>query len=203
MTSRSEVRILLPQQAMNEKNTKKATAKAGHKQTIEGRVADAVLQRDLGEVEIAGEKYRVAAPTLATLITISEIISELPVVEEAKGMDALYSVLHYAKDYRKLGDIAAVLILGAKKACTKSDRLVVKKRLFGLIRKEYITKSDVEVKDRLSEQIIDTMSPTELWTLITKLLGTMEVGSFFGIITSLSAANMLRPTKTDGEVMSS
>lgn len=83
-------------------------------QTIESKVASAILERPVASIELEGVKYDIAPPSIATLILVSEIVSTLPEVKPVSGDKILYSVLHIAKDYRALGDIVAVLILGAK-----------------------------------------------------------------------------------------
>ena len=165
--------------------------------TIESRVAAAILERNLATLEIDGECYDFAPPSLATLILVSEIISTLPVVEEVKKDDRLYAAIHYAKDFRSIGDIAAILILGAKNLTEKRERVIEKRSLFGLIRRR---KKIVEVIDRkaeLAEKIILNVRPSILYNLIIERLKQNEIATFFAITTSLNAANILKPTKAE------
>lgn len=160
--------------------------------TIESRVAAAILERHTGEIEIGGSKYEIAPPTLATLILVSEIVSTFPVVNKtADNEQKTYSVLHYAKNYKALGDIAAVLILGAK-AIKEEEQRMTKHRRWFIFRKN---KKKESQRKRLARIILENVSPSKLFEIIIQRLKDNEVGFFFLIITSLSEANLLKPTK--------
>lgn len=163
-------------------------------QTIESKVADAILERKIGSVEIEGKTYDIAPPTLATLILVSEMVSTLPVVERVPNNQIVNSVLHYAKDYRKLGDICAVLILGAKNLTQEVEETHTR-RILGLFKRRYMAKRTIDRKAELSRLITENMRPSVVFNIIVKRLQDMEVGSFFSITTSLSEANILKPTK--------
>lgn len=162
--------------------------------TIEQQVASAVLERKLGSITIDGETYEIAPPSLATLIIVSEIVSTLPSVADVPQEQKLYAALHYAKDFKALGDVFAVLLLGAKHLTERVERRVVKRRLWGLIRTH---KTIVEVVDRrakLAKAILEEVSPSMYSKLVIERLRQSEIGFFFGIITSLGEANLLKPT---------
>ena len=164
------------------------------KTTLESHVASAVLERKVGSIVIDGKTYEIAPPTLATLILISELVSTLPVVERVPNNQIVNSVLHYAKDYRKLGDICAVLILGAKNLTQEIEETHTR-RILGLFKRRYTTKQTIDHKAELSRLITENMRPSVVFNVIVKRLQDMEVGSFFSITTSLSEANILKPTK--------
>lgn len=167
-------------------------------ETIEQKVASAILERPIGTLEIAGKVYEIAPPSVSTLILVSEIVSTLPVVKNVGKEQIVASVLHYAKDYGKLGDICAVLILG-RKGLTE-DREVetvrVEKRFFGLIRRTVRTTEKVVIdrKAELAQILLDEVRPSVIFNVIIRRLKDMEIGDFFGITTSLSEANLLMPT---------
>lgn len=162
--------------------------------TIESRVAAAILERPTGAIEIDGQEYKVAPPTLATLILVSEIVSTLPIVENTDNMNMrTYSVLHHARNYKALGDIAAVLILGAK-AIREDEQKTAKPRHWYSIRRK---KRAASRRETLAKAILENVSPSKLFELIIKRLKDNEVGFFFLITTSLSEANLLKPTKTE------
>lgn len=170
-----------------------------HQDTIESRVASAILEKPTDEVKIGADTYKVSPPSIATLVLVSEIIAGLPVVPKTEDDKILNSVLHYARHFRKLGDIAAILILGAKGLTEKkvTRKEIEVKRFFGLIRHKE-TRDVVEIvnrKERLAKDIIENMGARQLYDLIVQRLGNMEVSYFFAITTSLSEANMLKPTK--------
>lgn len=107
----------------------------------------------------------------------------------------LISVLHYARYYRPIGDIAAVLILGAKNLIEYRTIVQEKRYLFGLIRRKTETTIKVDKKAELAKIILENVSPTTLFNVVVQRLQDMEIGSFFAITTSLSEANILKPTK--------
>lgn len=164
------------------------------KTTIESQVASAVLERKVASIEIDGKTYEIAPPTLATLILVSELVSMLPVVERVPNNKIVDSVLHYAKDYRALGDICAVLILGAKNLVQEVEETHTR-RILWLFKRRYTVKRAIDRKAELSRLITDNMRPSVVFDVIVKRLQDMEVGSFFSITTSLSEANILKPTK--------
>ena len=57
--------------------------------TIESRVASAILERNVGNIEIEGITYDIAPPSIATLIVVSEFIASLPFVEKVEKYEIL------------------------------------------------------------------------------------------------------------------
>ena len=160
--------------------------------TIESRVASAILERNVGNIEIEGVTYEIAPPSIATLIVVSEFIASLPIVEK---VEIVNSVLHHARFFRPLGDIAATLILGAKSLT--EERVVVqeKRYLFGLIKRKSKKKIKIDKRAELAKAILENVRPTVLFNVVVQRLQDMEISSFFAITTSLSEANILKPTK--------
>lgn len=167
-------------------------------QTIESKVASAILERPVASIELEGAKYDIAPPSIATLILVSEIVSTFPKVQPVSGDKILFSVLHNAKDFRALGDIVAVLILGAKGLTETTTRKVVKNRLFGLKKVEVEETVTIDRKAELAKIVLENMRPSVMLNVIISRLNDLEVGDFFGITTSLSEANILKPTKEVG-----
>lgn len=166
--------------------------------TIESRAADTILEKKIGTVEIDGVTYDIAPPTVATLILVSQIISRLPVVERVTGAAVVNAVLHHAKDFNALGELAAVMILGAKNLTEKREIVTYTRKWFGLRRVKCVREEIIDRKSILAERIIQTLSPTELHNLIISRLNNLDIPSFFVITTSLSEANMLKPTREVG-----
>lgn len=164
--------------------------------TIENLVASAILERKVTTIEIEGEKYDIAPPTLATLILVSEIVATFPVVDKNQidKNDRIYSALHNAKYYKRVGELIGVLILGAKNIYanreTKRNWFL---RLFG--RKKKIKKINRAVE--LGDAIMQNIRPSMIYELIIALLQQNEITTFFAITTSLSEANIIKPTKTE------
>lgn len=161
--------------------------------TTEQKVAEAILEKPIVTATIDGVEYKMAPPTLATLIEVSEIVSTLPIVNarEVKNEQIIYSVLRNAKDYRKIAHICAVLLIGAKPNNLSTDK--PKRRIWRLKRRK-----TNEIK-MLAQKILHSLSPSQAWELITKALSAMEIGDFFAITTSLSEANLLKPTREVGQ----
>lgn len=164
--------------------------------TIESRVASAILERTVATLDLDGERYEIAPPTLATLILVSEIVATLPVVNntDVAPDDRLYSALHHARYYRRIGEMAGVLILGAKNVT--GERIVKKRRWFGLLPAKRIIEKYNRAAE-LGEKIVMNLRPMLIYELIIKLLRQNDISSFFAITTSLSAANIIKPTKTE------
>lgn len=158
------------------------------KRTIENKVADAILERNVGEIKIDGNVYEIAPPSIATLILVSEIVSQFPIVRE--DADQVTSVLHHAKEFRGLGDLAAVLILGAKNL---TETRTIRKKILGLtVHRKQVT---VDKQAELAKLFLENVRPSVLLEVIVKRLIDLEVGDFFGITTSLTEVNILKPTK--------
>lgn len=166
------------------------------KKTVEKKVAETILQQS-EEVSIGNEKYQVAPPSTATLILASEAISQLPYVN-LDGENIASESLYIAKDCRVLGDIVAILILGAKGL--SETHKVIKKRYLGLKKEE--CEIIIDHKSILSKKLLENMSPRELHNLMVRLLQFMQLGDFFGLTTSLIEINLLRKTREVGTIAS-
>lgn len=160
-------------------------------ETIEKKVADAVLQK-AKVIEIGGVSYEVAPPSVATLILISDLLSNIPKVELGNEPDVLVWTLKNAKDCEFLGDIIATLILGAKGL--SEERVVTKEHLFGLIKKNEVV--FIDHKKNLSSKILQDITPKQLSNLASNLLESMEIGFFFQVTTFLLDLNLTKATKT-------
>lgn len=160
--------------------------------TVEGLVAGAVLQKPLGTITIDGTTYTIDRPRVATHILVSELISRLPMVRQTDNVEEQVSeALRVARDCRPiLGEIAAVLVLGAKHLT--EERIIENKRFFGLIktRKNIV----VDLKRELADRLLLELSPEDLKDLIVSCLHNQQLSVFFGVITSLYEVNLLKPT---------
>ncbi len=161
------------------------------KATIEEKAASAILQKPV-EMVIGKKRYKVAPPSIATLIMVSEQVSRMPKIDD-DPKTLVNECLSIAKDCRPLGDILAILILGAKhiKDDEKSQQRRGKWRFWGASRS---CSSD---KDKLAEEILYEMTPSKLQDSFVRLLQAMELGDFFGITTFLTGINLLHQTKVE------
>lgn len=167
--------------------------------SIESRVASAILQRRIASIGIDGKEYDIAPPTLATLILVSEIVATLPVVDKSKvePENRLYSALHNARHYKRIGELIGVLILGAKNVTATEMIEVTTRKFFGLIRRKKQIPRTYNRAVELGESIMMNVRPSLIYELIIKLLQQNEITIFFAITTSLSAANIIQPTKAE------
>ena len=142
-------------------------------ETIEQRVGRSVLQEGQ-RITVGGRTFTVAPPSTATLILASEAISRLPQTHLDSGK-VIEESLSIARECRVLGDIVAILILGAKRGGGS--------RLFAFRRR------------RLSKRLLDSLTPSELHKLTATLLKDLQIGDFFGLTTFLTEINLIRPTR--------
>jgi len=166
---------------------------------LEKNVAATILQQP-EEITVGKKTYYAAPPSIATLILVSEAVSRLP----HKALDAekvTGEVLANAQDCRPLGEIAAILILGAK-AVNEAVPVYEKQRksyLWGLIHRTRQKAVLHNQKDVLADEILANYSPQALNNLIAQLLKRMQIADFFGLTTFLTEVNLLRQTKVEEE----
>lgn len=171
-------------------------------ETLEKKVADAILERASDSITIDGKEYPIAPPSPATLILVSELVSTMPIVKR-NSENALYEVLSTAKDLSVVGKIVATLILGAKRIKEHMKVTVAHVehskrwswRKFRFVSSDSITTKEVEELDFLAEKILEEVTPETLLKVVIKRIGNMQVMDFFELTTSLSAVNLLKRTK--------
>ena len=160
--------------------------------TIESQASDAVQQKPLGTFRIGDDVYTVDRPRVRTIIIVSELISRLPGVNikvQTSG-EQLMEVLRTAKDSEALGEIAAVLILGAKHLT--EERTIERRQFFGL--KKTVRTIVVDKKKELADKLLLELDSDELSDLILEALSYQKTNRFFALIASLYEVNLLKPT---------
>jgi len=171
------------------------------KEMIEKKVAETILEKPL-TVFVGNTSYEVAPPSVGTLIMVSEAVSRLPHTK-LDADNVLEECLSVGRDCTELGEIAAILILGAKK-CRQSvgRRLVSGGRYFyGLI--DTRRWKETNAVEELTREVLENCSPRQIFDIITRILGTLELSDFFALTTFLSGVNLLRPTKVEKEAIAS
>lgn len=156
--------------------------------TIEEKVAETLLQRP-AKIQIGTQSYQVSPPSVATLILVSEAVSSLPQLK-LDDTNVVGGCLAIAKDCKALGDIAAILILGAKEISKSPQQSIWDKCKAFFTRKPQPT-----VKENLAKAILENYPPNELNALIAKLLHGLNLGDFFALTTFLTEINLLKATK--------
>lgn len=167
--------------------------------TTEERVAQTILQQPT-IIKVGSKEYAVAPPSTATLILVSATASTLPSIalDEEKLVE---TSLHIAKDCAAIGDILAILILGAKHVndiVTRTEERKVK-RLWGLFSRKMLVEVKESKREQLSRELLEELSPRKLQALLAQLLSIMEIGDFFGLTTFLLEVNTIRPTKVENQ----
>lgn len=160
---------------------------------VEQKTAETILQKPL-EVQAGGKTYQVARPTFGTLIEISQYVRKLPNTSEVKKDDLVPYILSIAGENGKIvAKIAALLIIGSKNIMYhKKKRLKSKFLCF-----KWYENVPVCNVDELADELMQNASSKEMNNIINQTLGYQEIGFFLSTIISLSAANVLEPTKTE------
>lgn len=151
---------------------------------IESQTASTILQKP-EEVIVGNTTYKVAPPSTATLILVSEAVAKMPKIN-LKSENIVDESLYVAKDCRIEGEIIAIMVLGAK-GLTETIRV----RKWGLIPR----KITINKKESLAKQLLEDVSPRELMNITSRLLQGMQIADFFGLTTFLIEINLLRQTK--------
>lgn len=142
--------------------------------TLEEKTAEAVLQNKK-TVKVGNRTFTVTPPSVRTIIAVSGEISRLPAFQQVEGANPMMQTLAYAPESKRLGKILALMMLGRRRAPFDFIRAIRRKIL--------------------AAAILD-LNTEQMYELLTELLNGMEVGFFFGIITSLNEINMLRAKET-------
>lgn len=171
-------------------------------ESIEKKVTDAILQRSSLDIEVEGKVYPIAPATPATLILVSELVAGMPEIN-TDAENLLFETLRTAKDCKVIGTIVATLILGAKRikennVITVPRRVQTSRFSWKQLRKvtlyKTVTKEMTEL-EYLSDIILENCTPAVISEIVSKRLMDMGISDFFGLTTSLSAANLIRKTR--------
>lgn len=177
--------------------------------TIESKVAMTILEEHIGEITLDGKTYKIPAPTTATIIATSALISQLPDLDLTIPDELLPAeVLRNGHHGRTLAKIAATLMLGQKRI--KEGRTVevqtgTKRRWswrhFRRV-EEPATESVTEF-GFLTQKILDNCTTAQIREITFALVKEGGLDDFFIIITSLHASNQLAPTREVKETTAS
>lgn len=170
----------------------------------EQNAARTILGQSVGQVNVDGRTYDIPAPTTATLIMVSALATELP--EFATSIpkeDIVPTVLRTARHCNALGQIAAVLVLGAKRiretpfATVEKYHNVRRWSWLRLRKTERVatTRQTVVERDYLAGKILAEMTSEALHELVVRILGEAGIADFFVLTTSLRTKRLLAPTR--------
>lgn len=154
--------------------------------TTETKTADAILQR-VTEITIGEEVYKVAPPTLATLISVSDELSKLPddMLDHAnKEEPATFITLRHARHAHGISRAISLLILGAPAPFPS-----MLERVFRMLKGDQV--------EKLARKIEAKYGVADLAIALLRLIDRLEVHDFFALTTFLSAIRVAKPTKVE------
>lgn len=159
--------------------------------SVEDRSAEVLLQKPL-ELRVGDNVYKVAKPTLATLMEVSRYVAMLPKSEITDKNDIVPYILSNASKYgRVLANIAAVLIVGIGNG-VKVPQNENSKKIRWFWKKKKPSKIEI-----MSEEIMNNASCQEISEIISGALSYQSIGFFLSTIISLSGTSISSPTKTE------
>ena len=149
---------------------------------MEEKVAQTLLEEPT-TVTIGGEAYKVAPPSIFTLVRASKYISKIPTDTISEG-NIFGSIIHNAEEYENIAWAISAILLGKK--FTEID--TYPKWQFWR-REKNVTKGEI-----LAKKLINTPI-TEVSDAFFKVLGQIDIRAFFVITTSLKGMMITKPTK--------
>ena len=149
---------------------------------MEEKVAQTLLEEPT-TVTIGGEAYKVAPPSIFTLVRASKYISKIPTDTISEG-NIFGSIIHNAEEYENIAWAISVILLGKK-----FTEIVTYPKWQFWKRKKNVTKGKILAKKLMKVPI------TEVSDAFFKVLGQMDIRAFFVITTSLKGMMITKPTK--------
>ena len=149
---------------------------------MEEQVAQTLLEEPI-TVTIGGEAYKVAPPSIFTLVRASKYISKIPTDTISEG-NILGSIIHNAEEYENIAWAISVILLGKD-----FTQIVTYPKWQFWRKKKNVTKGEL-----LAKKLINTPI-TEVSAAFFKVLGQIDIRAFFVITTSLKGMMITKPTK--------
>jgi len=138
---------------------------------IETKTAETILQRPM-TITLGGKEYEVAPPSIATLIGVSEAVTDLPDMDDLDAQEAAFWTFRNAKKCQAIVKATSILIMG-ERDYTKDKK-----------------------KRKSIEESVRNCQPKELLNAISTMLGGLQVTDFFAVTAFLSGVNLLKTEKT-------
>ena len=149
---------------------------------MEEKVAQTLLEEPT-TIIIEGEAYQVAPPSIITLVMASKYISKIPADTISDG-NIFGSIVHNAEDYENIAWAVAVILLG-----NRFTEIVRPPFWLFWKRKKNITQGEI-LANKLTKAPVSEISEA-----FFKVIGQMDIRSFFVISTSLKGMMITKPTK--------
>ena len=156
---------------------------------VEQKVADALLERTI-QVKVGAKVYEAPAPTLGTLVMVSELIADLPELDTKEDVAAIF---RNARHGREIARICAIFILGAK--AVRGEQISSENRLRNLLKlRGPFTKADA-----LTDEILLNCTSADISRIVANLVDASNLDDFFELSTFLKEVNLTKPTKVEKE----
>ena len=149
---------------------------------MEEQVAQTLLEEPT-TVTIGGEAYKVAPPSIFTLVRASKYISKIPTNTISEG-NIFGSIIHNAEEYENIAWAISAILLGKK-----FTEIVTYPKWQFWRKKNNVTKGEI-----LAKKLINTPI-NEVSSAFFKVLGQIDIRAFFVITTSLKGMMITKPTK--------
>lgn len=149
---------------------------------MEEQVAQTLLEEPT-TVTIGGEAYKVAPPSIFTLVRASKYISKIPTDTISEG-NIFGSIIHNAEEYENIAWAISAILLGKK-----FTEIVTYHKWQFWRKKNNVTKGEI-----LAKKLINTPI-NEVSSAFFKVLGQIDIRAFFVITTSLKGMMITKPTK--------
>ena len=149
---------------------------------MEEKVAQTLLEEPT-TIIIGGEAYKVAPPSIITLVRASKYISKIP-ADTIDEEHIFGSIVHKAEDYENIAWAVAVILLGNRFTETVRPHFWQFWK-----RKENVTQGEI-LANKLTKAPVSEISEA-----FFKVIGQMDIRSFSVISTSLKGMMITKPTK--------
>ncbi|MDR2834583.1 MAG: hypothetical protein LBV69_00060 [Bacteroidales bacterium] len=139
--------------------------------------------QDFTEITILDRIFKVAPPTIGTMILVSEEIGKMDKLDLKNETDneIIFKTIANAENGVFLGRILAIMILGAK---------IIKKGHKKDIKSFFKPKN--KTLDKLTEYIIDNTSADNLFIIFKEILSMQKIDFFFANMQFLNEVNLLK-----------
>ena len=149
---------------------------------MEEKVAQTLLEEPT-TVTIGGEAYKVAPPSIFTLVRASKYISKIPTDTISEG-NIFGSIIHNAEEYENIAWAISVIVLG-----DDFTEIVTYPKWQFWRKNKSVTKGELLATKLMKAPI------NEVSAAFFKVLGQMDIRPFFVITTSLKGMMITKPTK--------
>lgn len=149
---------------------------------MEQQVAQTLLEEPT-TVTIGGEAYKVAPPSIFTLVRASKYISKIPTDTISEG-NIFGSIIHNAEEYENIAWAISVIVLG-----DDFTKIVTYPKWQFWRKNKSVTKGELLAKKLMKAPI------NEVSAAFFNMLAQMDIRPFFVITTSLKGMMITKPTK--------